>query len=95
MKHVPFHPPEGFYARQRAEVLAAVRSPRRAWLAVAASVAALVVAGIWWGQEMPCATYACLLESTPAEELPVDWALDELSEEDLWLDLASEIPHEL
>lgn len=94
MKHAPFHPPEGFYADQRREVLQAVRAPRRPWAAVAASVVAVVAAGLWWTHEPECVTYACLLEATPVEELPVDWALDEFSDDELWLDLSFESPHE-
>jgi hypothetical protein len=90
MKHAPFHPPEGFYANQRRKVLGAVRSHRRPWVAIAASVVVLFATGLWWTQAPTCITYACLLDATPVEELPLDWALDEFSDEEIWLNLSDE-----
>jgi hypothetical protein len=87
MNPAPFTPPDGFFAQQRADVLRATREPHRLAYGVAAGLV-LLITGSWWavrGDE-PCATYACLLEATPLEELPVEWAEYELLETGQWPD---------
>lgn len=87
MNPTPFTTPDGFFATQRADVLRATRKPNWSPYAAAAGLA-LLIAGSWWavqGDE-PCETYACLLETTPLEELPVEWAEYELLETGQWPD---------
>lgn len=81
MNTSPFTTPEGFFDEQRKEVLRATRQPSRLRFGAAAA-AVLAVAGSWWLLQPgePCTTYACLLEATPIEELPVEWAEQELLE---------------
>lgn len=90
----PFLTPEGFFEDQRNAVLRQVRTPQWPRWAVAASV--VLLAGWWATREAPCETYACLLEATPLEELPVDWAEAELLEygDGIWPeDVLSTVDH--
>ena len=80
----PFIPPDGFFDQQREDVLHAVRAPWRIRFAAAAGLAATLAIAVLWPRQQPCASYACLLEATPAEELPVEWALEGLAEVDSW-----------
>lgn len=96
MNSAPFTPPDGFFAKQRADVLRATRKPHWSRYSVAAGLA-LLLAGSWWAvhRDEPCTTYACLLEATPLEELPVQWAEDELLEAGQWPDDLMESLNEL
>lgn len=80
----PFSPPDGFFDQQRADVLRAVQAPRRFVFAAVAGLAATLVIAVLWPRQQPCASYTCLLEATPVEELPVEWALEGHGEMDAW-----------
>jgi hypothetical protein len=82
----PLLTPPDFFETQRSDVLAAIQKPTRInrWIALAACL--LVTAGYFMAKDDPCLTYACLLESTPSHELPVEWALQGLSEDEFFID---------
>ena len=92
MNSSPFTPPPGFFDEQRKEVLRAVRRRVQWSRMAAAAAAALAILGgaatiLSSEKDEACTSYACLLEATPADDLPVQWALEELSGDAAWTDL--------
>jgi hypothetical protein len=55
----------------------------RSW-AVAAGLAIGLLAGYGWqlGEDAGCVTFACLLDETNSEELPMDWLLEAAADDD-------------
>lgn len=86
-----FRTPDGFFENQRQEVLHAVRPPRVHWqLAVAALFLLALGTFFWPRQETPCESFACLLDATPSEELPLEWAMETWIEDEAWTEWAVE-----
>ena len=91
----PLQTPEGFFDQQRKDVLAMVRKEPRHWPRAVAALIGLGFAAWWWDPtEQPCETFSCLLDATPTSELPVDWAMESLLNDDTWHDWAMEFTDE-
>jgi hypothetical protein len=93
----PFSTPPGYFDALPERIVRRTRTRTRRLRVVWASAAALAAGWIAWailpvpaGGQKPCATFACLLETTATEDLLHDAVLEELADDPEAFDVLTE-----